>query len=214
MNELEKKYINIALDILKQKPTVTTKEVLTQVKSFDPLVTHWEVFLVLKSSSLLRYDTENFAFYLNNIDLQRPSKKGDLFVDFLLKSGSRLLFSNKNLTKKNLRKHLLENNVVFSEELEKKFQDFFSSLKDTGRYTSENHKIYAFLGIDEHYSETDQKVVKIKDMHPNYIYNLIKKRYGQLDLEDCFKRNSEIYQLLKAYFTYDIRARLKDIIND
>ena len=116
--------------------------------------------------------------------------------------------SSKPLTMKFVKNYLKCNQVTFSKS---DFDHYFSKLgfEFTGQYNTENHKLYRVRKPGTHFSETSEEVVEIGNMHPNHIYNTILKKYSNILVKDCFTRSSEIYQLLKAYFLYDIKESVK-----
>lgn len=87
-----------------------------------------------------------------------------------------------------------------------------SDLDWTGAYNSENHKLYVRRTPGKHFSQTKGTLVDIKQMHPKHIYNTLKKKYSGFELEDCFDKNHEVYQLLEAYFTYNLREKISKLV--
>lgn len=126
-----------------------------------------------------------------------------------------LQYASESITKNSIKSKLKEFGWIYKLDYSfEEFADVFenSDLDWTGQYNSENHKIYTTVQVGQHYSQSKGVVVDIKTMHPNHIYNTIKKKYNSLDLEDCFDSKTEIYQLLKAYFTYDIRQKASKLL--
>lgn len=93
------------------------------------------------------------------------------------------------------------------------FKSVFSSMNfvHTGKYTSDNHKIYKLVDDGQHLSQTKGAVVNIKDMNKNHILNTLNKQYRNAYLGDILDRTGEAYDLLKAFFTYDVRQVLNKL---
>ena len=107
-------------------------------------------------------------------------------------------------TKKELRKKLGDYDLF-------NFKQVFKSCKFTftGKYTSENHKIYVKLPVSSHYSKTGEKVVKIKDMAKPHIFNTLKKEYGKVTVNELLDSpEDEAAKLIKAFFTWEMRNNI------
>lgn len=114
---------------------------------------------------------------------------------------------SKPVTTKVVRKYLGAQNVIYTKkEFEYTFGDFFEF---TGVYNRENHKQYRYRKPETHFSESKGEVMDINEMHPDHIYKTIQKKYPHVLVKDVFTRSSEIFQLLKAYFIYDIKMTIK-----
>jgi len=86
------------------------------------------------------------------------------------------------------------------------FKEVFDSLglKHNDRYTSDNHKIWYVEKSGQHYSKSKNKSVAIKTMAKPHLKNaLCKTNYKIQDILD--NPLSEQYEMLEAYFLYDIR---------
>lgn len=84
----------------------------------------------------------------------------------------------------------------------------------TGAYTSDNHKIYTLRKSGEHFSKSKYSTVTIKDMAKPYLRNAFLKAWQAtpLDMDEILlDQDSEIYQLLEAYMTYDMRQKIKNL---
>lgn len=90
------------------------------------------------------------------------------------------------------------------------FKQVFDSMNfvHTGKYTVDNHKIYKLVDDGQHLSQTKGTVMNIKDMNKNHILNTLNKQYRNVYLGDILDRTGEAYDLLKAFFTYDVRQVL------
>lgn len=151
----------------------------------------------------------NWKFYWVSLRLSRfkiPTKLGNphIYTDFPQKIDNYfyivldVLNSTGDLiTKKNVKKVLDTYKIDYTKE---SLDVLFKTVQFTGNYTTENHKIYFYLPVGTHFSKTENNVVQIKDMHPNYIWNTIMQKYPKTPLEDCFKEDTEVFQLLKYYF--------------
>lgn len=95
------------------------------------------------------------------------------------------------------------------------FKSVFNTvgLVHNGQYTTDNHKIYNLVGSGQHLSKTKNQVVDIRKMHKSHILNCLKKYEGKHNFDDIIADPSqEIYQLMEAYFTYDMREILEDLV--
>lgn len=94
------------------------------------------------------------------------------------------------------------------------FKSVFNTvgLVHNGQYTTDNHKIYNLVNPGQHLSKTKNQVIDIRKMHKSHILNCLKKYERVMFDEVIADTNSEIYQLLEAYFTYDLREILEDLV--
>jgi hypothetical protein len=115
---------------------------------------------------------------------------------------------SKLVTMKFVKNYLKQSGVEFTND---EFNHYFIKLgfEFSGEYNKENHKLYRIRKDGTHFSKTEQDFVAIDKMHPTHIFNLIQQKYPNTLVKDCFTRSSEIYQLLKAYFLYNIRETVK-----
>jgi hypothetical protein len=115
--------------------------------------------------------------------------------------------AGENITKSNL-KHF----VRAAELPLDNFNQLFDQLQLThnGRYTSDNHKIWVRVPIGKHLSKSKQQIVAIKDMPKPYLRNAICKYVADNGTPDMHtlltEENKELYKLLKAYFTFEMRT--------
>lgn len=103
-------------------------------------------------------------------------------------------------TKKELKGRLKELNYKFSDD---EFNEVFktsSFFKWTGDHNTENHKIYRVEYSQDIEVDTGYKSLPISQMHPKYIEYIIRVKYPDKIVKECFDDKTEIYQLLKAYF--------------
>lgn len=108
-----------------------------------------------------------------------------------------------DITKTNLKSRLREDAVNLDD-----FKDVFNSMNftHTGKYTSDNHKIYKLIDTTQHLSQTKGEVMDINDMNKNHIFNTLLKKYSNVTVDYILHTSaSEVTALLKAYFTYNIR---------
>lgn len=108
-----------------------------------------------------------------------------------------------DITKTNLKSRLREDAVNLDD-----FKDVFNSMNftHTGKYTSDNHKIYKLIDTTQHLSQTKGEVMDINDMNKNHISNTLAKKYSNVTVDYILANpTSEVFNLLKAYFTYNIR---------
>jgi len=92
------------------------------------------------------------------------------------------------------------------------FKVVFDSLglKHSGTYTPDNHKIWYLEKSGLHFSKSKQRAMEISTMAKPHLKNAICKASGQIkDILD--RETSELYQMLQAYFTFDLRKKLKDL---
>lgn len=119
------------------------------------------------------------------------------------------------ITKKNLKKELAK--LGFNQGIDYESSDFEShfdesDLRPTGKHNSENHNIYVRVGSGQHYSKTKDSVISTSLMHKNHIENALKKNYSTIKVEDFLDPNTRLYDLLQAYFTWDLRQRIKGLV--
>lgn len=78
-------------------------------------------------------------------------------------------------------------------------------------YTSDNHKIWIKKDASQHFSKSKQRIIEIGSMAKPYLKNAISKSNDKVrDIIQADNR-SELYNLLEAYFTFDLRKKLKDL---
>lgn len=103
-------------------------------------------------------------------------------------------------TKKELKLRLKELNYKFlDDEFNKAFKSC-SFFKQTGDYSNENHRIYRVEYSQDSEVDTGYKSLPISSMHPKYIEYIIRMKYQNKKLIECFDDKTEIYHLLKAFF--------------
>lgn len=108
-----------------------------------------------------------------------------------------------DITKTNLKSRLREDAISLDG-----FKDVFNSMNftHTGKYTSDNHKIYKLIDTTQHLSQTKGEVMDINDMNKNHISNTLTKKYSNVTIDYILNNpTSEVFNLLKAFFTYNIR---------
>ena len=98
------------------------------------------------------------------------------------------------------------------------FKDLFKQLNlqhDGKTYNAENHKIWTYVPQGQHLSKTKGTLVDIKTMPKPYLLNAICKEVSLYDGEDVAEliklKDSELSNLLRAYFTYDLRQTLNSL---
>lgn len=91
------------------------------------------------------------------------------------------------------------------------FKEVFNQLglQFSGKYTSDNHKIWRQVPVGKHLSKNKGTLVDIKSMAKPYLKNAIAKYIAENGTPDMHyilgQPNSEFYKLLQAFFTYEIR---------
>lgn len=92
------------------------------------------------------------------------------------------------------------------------FKQVFDSMNfvHTGKYTVDNHKIYKLVDDGQHLSQTKGEVMDINTMNKNHIFNTLLKNFKNVTVEELMTtvNYTETYNLLKAYFLWDIRRLL------
>jgi hypothetical protein len=96
------------------------------------------------------------------------------------------------------------------------FKDLFDQLglQHTGKYTSDNHKIWTYVPSVQHLSKTKGQLVDIKTMPKPYLRNAFLKLWNNVpfEFEDILDNPTcEEYNLLQAFFTFDIRQKLNSL---
>ena len=200
---LQEKVLEYFDELVKQEGAVTVEEVMKFLNQKGIKMTWLGVSKILVQSKC-KHDNGVIRRYYSLPDKKLSVKDG---IDMFLQVWD----TSKPVTKKFVKTFLTENKIVFTPE---DFDYHFNkgNFEPNGEYNKENHKYYRVRRNGEHFSITEQETVEIHKMHPNYIYNIIQKKYPNTLLIDCFNRSSEVFQLLKAYFLYDIRKFFKDII--
>lgn len=94
------------------------------------------------------------------------------------------------------------------------FKQVFDSMNfvHTGKYTVDNHKIYKLVDDGQHLSQTKGEVMDILNMNKNHIFNTLLKKYKNVTLDYVLNTPvSEVADLIKAYFTWDVRQVLNKL---
>lgn len=113
---------------------------------------------------------------------------------------------DENITKSNLKSLIRADGLPLG-----KFKELFDQLglQHTGKYTSDNHKIWVKVPVGKHLSKNKKQLVDIKDMPKPYLKNAIAKYVAEYGIPDMHyilsKPDSELYKLLAAFFTHEIR---------
>ena len=113
-----------------------------------------------------------------------------------------------DITKTNIKSHLRLAGLDISN-----FSEVFDKMNfvHTGGYTSDNHKVYVLVNSGAHFSQSKKQQVPIREMAKPYLKNAIVKNFNGADIEEVLDDpNDELYQMLFAYFTFEIRARIND----
>lgn len=119
---------------------------------------------------------------------------------------------NKPITKNNVKRILIGLDYPLG-----RFKELFNELNLQhlkGNYTADNHKIYVRVDPGKHLSQSKGKIVDIAIMPKKYLRNAILKYVADngFDMYQTLNdSNRELYKLLKAYFTYDIREQVNSI---
>lgn len=102
------------------------------------------------------------------------------------------------LTKEQIKKYLKERSVQDFDDFEELFQD--SNWIFTGKYTSDNKKIYVAIKPDEYFSQSRQVIIPIASLPKPHIKNTLKKRYGNVTIEHLLdNQGEECFRLFKQY---------------
>lgn len=120
-----------------------------------------------------------------------------------------LVKNNQPITKRSLRVNLSKQGLPL-DEFEKLFKE--CNFVHSGKYTGDNKKIWVSVEAGKHFSKSKGAAVDIKTMPKKYLQNTI-ARYlmdnGHAHINEILRSpSSEIYKLLYAFFTYDIRNNL------
>lgn len=95
------------------------------------------------------------------------------------------------------------------------FSEVFETMNfvHTGDYTSDNHKIYVFVKSGAHYSQTKKAQLAIQNMAKPYLKNAIIKNSKNVSMADILDDpDGELFQMLYAYCTYNIRHDINSTI--
>lgn len=102
------------------------------------------------------------------------------------------------LNKEQIKKYLKERSVQDFDDFEELFQD--SNWAFTGKYTSDNKKIYVAIKPDEYFSQSRQVIIPIASLPKPHIKNTLKKRYGNVTIEHLLdNQGEECFRLFKQY---------------
>jgi len=160
------------------------------------------------SKFLYQQDLEFFTRMNSNGDVYRVySAPMILTADVLLDQIEILESVCEPITKTKLKTMLRELDYPMGD-----FKVVFDSLglKHSGTYTPDNHKIWYLEKSGLHFSKSKQRAMEISTMAKPHLKNAICKASGQIkDILD--RETSELYQMLQAYFTFDLRKKLKDL---
>lgn len=112
----------------------------------------------------------------------------------------------ENVTKTNL-KTLIRGNGYSLNNLSDLFTQL--NLQHTGKYTTDNHRIWVRVPAGKHLSKTKNQVIPIKDMPKPYLKNAIVKYIFDNGAPDIWNiltdSKTELHKMLQAYFTWEIR---------
>jgi len=115
-----------------------------------------------------------------------------------------------DITKTNIKSHLRLAGLDISN-----FSEVFDEMNfvHTGGYTSDNHKIYVLVNSGAHFSQSKKAQVPIREMAKPYLKNAIIKNFNNVNIEDVLDDpDGELYQMLFAYFTSEIRTAINTTI--
>ena len=183
---------NVLLSLIESKGNATTADVQHNLALQGINLTHLQVSKIITK------------------DLKAQGFKSSLVTKWIgipseIETELKTLDIAYNYTKKQLKQHLL-NIGISKESVEKEFDSTFERLFEfAGTWNKENHKMYRLRLRGQHFSTTKLSVKVISEMHPSYIYNTIQSKYSKTLVKDCFRRDSEIYEMLRQYFLYDVK---------
>lgn len=115
-----------------------------------------------------------------------------------------------DITKTNIKSHLRLAGLDISN-----FSEVFDEMNfvHTGGYTSDNHKIYVLVDSGAHFSKSKGQQIPIREMAKPYLKNAIVKNFNNVDIEDVLDDpDGELYQMLFAHFTFEIRDTINKLI--
>lgn len=185
-------------------PTVTSLDFKNYMRSQHPsenwtqeLVSDYLVSLNLPYTDNGSYRTYSFAPIKAQVD-----------ETSILNAVKVLTTGQLDITKTNIKSHLRLAGLDISN-----FSEVFDEMNfvHTGSYTSDNHKVYVLVNSGAHFSKSKGQQVPIREMAKPYLRNAILKNIENTDLEDVLlDPDGELYQMLFAYFTFEIRAAINN----
>lgn len=162
----------------------------------------------LMQSGLSFDDNGTYRTYYANATLPTVTPLNVLDTSSILNAAQHLVNNNRFITKTNLKSLLHLQQFDLSN-----FKELFNqcSFEHNGNYTNDNHKIYTIVKKGQHFSKTKQKSVAITDIPKPYIVNTLFHKYETTTIGEVLSKSTdeEVYQLLKALFTFEVRQSLK-----
>jgi len=191
----------------------------TFVKSADTTITTWQLKNYLDKYYGEEVWTSSYvSMFLQNKDLvyevstdrTRVYKLPVILTKDSIQNVAYDLVKNRQpITKRSLRVGLGKAGLPL-DEFEKVFKE--CNFVHSGEYTGDNKKIWVPVESGKHFSKSKKAVVDIKTMPKKYLMNTIAKYVmgnGQAHINEILRSpTSEIYKLLYAFFTYDIRNNI------
>ena len=197
--------LDACLALYKQSfPTVTSLDFKNYMRSQHPSE-NWTQELVsdyLMNLNLPYTDNGSYRIY------SFVPIKAQVDETSILNAVKVLTTGQLDITKTNIKSHLRLAGLDISN-----FSEVFDEMNfvHTGSYTSDNHKVYVLVNSGAHFSKSKGQQVPIREMAKPYLRNAILKNIENTDLEDVLlDPDGELYQMLFAYFTFEIRARIND----
>lgn len=129
---------------------------------------------------------------------------------------SALLTNKEDITKKSLKREISKEGLVYGQDYDHdEFESVFakSDLQPSGSWNKENHIIYVEITPGNHLSKSTGQIIPIKTMHKNHVANALLKYHSDANMSECLDPNTKVYELLEAYFTYDVKQKLNNLIN-
>lgn len=195
--------LDACLALYKQSfPTVTSLDFKNYMRSQHPSE-NWTQELVsdyLMNLNLPYTDNGSYRIY------SFVPIKAQVDETSILNAVKVLTTGQLDITKTNIKSHLRLAGLDISN-----FSEVFDEMNfvHTGSYTSDNHKVYVLVNSGAHFSKSKGQQVPIREMAKPYLRNAILKNIENTDLEDVLlDPDGELYQMLFAYFTFEIRARI------
>ncbi len=166
--------------------------------------------------STFMWDTGDLINHLHELGLPSLSttkellffQNKDITLDVLRIAADRVKRKGWVITKTNLKSEIRLLGFGLAN-----FNDVFTQFgfAETGKYTTDNHKIYALRDKIEHFSKTKQEITPIREMPKPYLYNTLVKQAPALE-SILQNPDGELYKLLYAYLTFNIPDSINNTI--
>lgn len=197
-------------DYFKENRQITTLELKNKLREIysDYYWTQLWVSSFLLSQGLEFVDKGLYRIYYAPITMTL-----DIAFELAL---STLLINKEDITKKSLKREISKEGLVYGQDYDHdEFESVFakSDLQPSGSWNKENHIIYVEITPGNHLSKSTGQIIPIKTMHKNHVANALLKYHSNANMSECLDPNTKVYELLEAYFTYDVKQKLNNLIN-